>query len=131
MNANTQQSPLSDAAEQPEADSFSGRTWLNSGVFWRRALIVLLSAVILAGSRWLAYQLRFDFAVPRDSQLQIDNHWHWVIALQLACLFLAGQFSDIYRYFSSAGKVIQSEATLGRYLQAKKTRTGIIIGRMV
>ena len=102
MNANTQQSPPSDSAEQPEADSFSGRTWLNSGVLWRRALIVLLSAVILAGSRWLAYQLRFDFAVPRDSQLQIDNHWHWVIALQLVCLFLAGQFSNIYRYFGMA-----------------------------
>ncbi|MEI6785701.1 MAG: hypothetical protein WCQ21_32840, partial [Verrucomicrobiota bacterium] len=62
--------------------------------------MVVLSAVVLAGSRWLAYQFRFDFDVPTQYQIQIADHWHWVIALQLGCLFLAGQFSDIYRYFS-------------------------------
>jgi FlaA1/EpsC-like NDP-sugar epimerase len=60
----------------------------------------MLAAVVLAVVRWLAYQLRFDFDVPLQYQLQLFNYWHWVIALQLVCLFIAGQFSGIYRYFS-------------------------------
>ena len=57
-------------------------------------------AAVLGGVRWLAYLLRFDFDVPPQYQLQLANHWYWVIALQLVCLFIAGQFSGIYRYFS-------------------------------
>ena len=60
----------------------------------------MVVAAVLTTARWLAYQLRFDFDVPRQYQLQLTNHWHWGIALQLVCLFLAGHFTGIYRYFS-------------------------------
>lgn len=50
--------------------------------------------------RWLAYQLRFDFFVTGDASAQLQNHWHWVVALQLCVLALFGQFTGIYRYFS-------------------------------
>ena len=60
----------------------------------------MLVAAVLAACRWLAYQLRFDFDVWPQYQLQLVSQWPWVIALQLVCLLLAGQFSGIYRYFS-------------------------------
>ena len=57
-------------------------------------------AAVLGSVRWLAYQLRFDFDVPPQYQLQLDCHWYWVIALQLLFLYIGGQFSGIFRYFS-------------------------------
>ena len=66
----------------------------------RRLFLVALFAVVLFLSRWLAYQFRFDFDVPAAFETQYQRHWPWVIALQIFCLYLAGQFSGIYRYFS-------------------------------
>jgi FlaA1/EpsC-like NDP-sugar epimerase len=66
----------------------------------RRIALAGLTAVVLLGCRWLAYQLRFDFAVLEQYQLQLEGHWRWVIPLQLGCLFIFRQFSGIYRYFS-------------------------------
>jgi FlaA1/EpsC-like NDP-sugar epimerase len=86
---------------QRNVDSFP---WLLGG--WpigqlaRRAGLVLLFAVVLGLCRWAAYQIRFDFEVPQQYQVQLDNDWHWVILLEVSCLFVAGQFSGIYRYFS-------------------------------
>jgi FlaA1/EpsC-like NDP-sugar epimerase len=59
-----------------------------------------LYAVILALCRWAAYQIRFDFHVPEEWQVGLERNWHWQILLQILFLFLAGQFSGIYRYFS-------------------------------
>jgi FlaA1/EpsC-like NDP-sugar epimerase len=52
------------------------------------------------GCRWLAYQLRFDFAVPTASQKLVFQHWIWVLCAQI--IFLAGfrQFSGVTRYFN-------------------------------
>ncbi len=66
----------------------------------RRLLVVGVAAGLLLACRWLAYQLRFDFDVPEPLQVQLERHWFWVIALQLVCLYIGGQFSGIYRYFS-------------------------------
>ncbi len=66
----------------------------------RRLFVVALSACILTVCRWFAYQLRFDFAVPDEYQVQLDAHWAWVISLQLFWLFVFRQFSGIYKYFS-------------------------------
>lgn len=70
------------------------------GLFLRRALLFVIFAVTLFICRWLAYQIRFDFNVPEPQETQIWQQWHWVVALQLICLGVAGQFSGIYRYFS-------------------------------
>jgi FlaA1/EpsC-like NDP-sugar epimerase len=70
------------------------------GLFLRRLVIVGLAACALALSRWLAYQLRFDFDVPLRYEMQLHRHGLWVIALQLCCLLLFRQFSGIYKYFS-------------------------------
>jgi FlaA1/EpsC-like NDP-sugar epimerase len=91
--------PLTPA--QKNVDSFP---WLFGvwpiGQLARRVGLILLFAVVLGLCRWAAYQIRFDFEVPQQYQVQLDNHWHWVILLQVSCLFVAGQFSGIYRYFS-------------------------------
>ena len=70
------------------------------GQLARRAWLVFLFAVVLGFCRWGAYQIRFDFDVPKEWQVQLENHWYWVVLLQLSCLLIAGQFSGIYRYFS-------------------------------
>ena len=70
------------------------------GIFIRRLFIVATTACVLAVCRWLAYELRFDFDVPLQYQVQLHRHWFWVIPLQLCCLVLFRQFYGIYKYFS-------------------------------
>ncbi len=67
---------------------------------YRRAFVVALASLVLVFCRWLAYQLRFDFDVPEEYQVQLDTHWGWVISVQLFWLFVFRQFSGIYKYFS-------------------------------
>src|ERR1017187_7509015 len=57
------------------------------GQLARRVGLVLLFAVVLGFCRWAAYQIRFDFEVPQQYQVQLENHWHWVILLEVSCLF--------------------------------------------
>lgn len=68
--------------------------------FFRRVFLVILSAVLLFGCRWLAYQLRFDFDIPPQYQSQLRNDWLWVIVLQICWLMIFRQFTGIYKYFS-------------------------------
>jgi FlaA1/EpsC-like NDP-sugar epimerase len=70
------------------------------GQWVRRLSLILLYAVVLALCRWAAYQVRFDFDVPEESQVGLERNWPWQILLQIFFLLLAGQFSGIYRYFS-------------------------------
>jgi FlaA1/EpsC-like NDP-sugar epimerase len=70
---------------------------------WPRLRLILLVgiySVVLLGCRWLAYQLRFDFAVPPASRELIFQRWMCVLCAQI--VFLAGfrQFSGVTRYFS-------------------------------
>ena len=64
--------------------------------------VILFGAysVVLVVSRWLAYQLRFDFNVPADSWARFREYCWWVPALQLVALGVFGQFSGILGYFS-------------------------------
>lgn len=66
----------------------------------RLLLLTGIYGVVLVGCRWLAYQLRFDFAVPPASQELVFKQWMWVLGAQI--IFLAGfrQFSGVTRYFS-------------------------------
>jgi FlaA1/EpsC-like NDP-sugar epimerase len=72
--------------------------WLG-GLYVRRALVVALYALVLYFSRWLAYQLRFEFDVPELYRHQIFERAIWYIPLQLVVLAVFGQFSGILRYF--------------------------------
>ena len=99
MNSSIQESPSANPADRAGTFQFLADRWAIDQ--WARRLgLACLFAVVLVLCRWVAYQIRFDFDVPDQYQLQLDNHWHWVILLQIACLFIAGQFSGIYRYFS-------------------------------
>ena len=66
----------------------------------RLILLVGIYSAVLLGCRWLAYQLRFDFAVPPAVKALLFQQWMWVLCAQI--IFLAGfrQFSGVTRYFS-------------------------------
>lgn len=71
------------------------RAWLR-----RTAGLAFVYSVGLAGSLWLAYQLRFDFAVPADFRTAFLVHVKWIVPLKLALLVAFRQFSGLLRYFS-------------------------------
>src|ERR1017187_3755018 len=70
------------------------------GLFIRRLILAGITACVLVVCRWLAYELRFDFDVPLQYQVQLHHDWFWVIPLQLCFLLLFRQFHGIYKYFS-------------------------------
>ena len=66
----------------------------------RTAILLGAYSAVLCLSRWLAYQFRFDFAVPEEYQTQLARHWLWVLCLKLVALAAFRQFSGLVRYFS-------------------------------
>ena len=54
----------------------------------------------LVGSLWLGYQLRFDFAVPKETERTFLLVFTWVIGLKLLCLWRFAQFDVLLGYFS-------------------------------
>jgi FlaA1/EpsC-like NDP-sugar epimerase len=79
------------------------KTALPSGVTWSsiRPLFLLVSySLVLVGSRFIAYQLRFDADVPSPLDEQLRQHWFWIITLKLVLLAAFGQFSGLLSYFS-------------------------------
>lgn len=66
-----------------------------------RPLFLLATyTAVLCLSRYVAYQLRFDFKVPDEHQIQLTKHWFWVIPLKLLSLAVFGQFAGLLSYFS-------------------------------
>jgi FlaA1/EpsC-like NDP-sugar epimerase len=65
-----------------------------------RISLVLLSTAALVGSLWLAFQVRFNFAVPADTSRTLVPVIGWVTVLQLVCLWRLGQFDALPDYFS-------------------------------
>lgn len=66
----------------------------------RSATIAALYSAALITAYFLAYEVRFDFAVPRDFQVH-RLHYVWVVlAMKLEALYLAGQFGSMLSYFS-------------------------------
>ena len=61
-------------------------------------LVVYSGALVL--SYLLAYQIRFDFAVPPEYQGHLSRVWPIVIVAKLACLWAFGQFASLLTYFS-------------------------------
>ena len=88
----------------PAADGvisfFKYSTGLLSAMNFTRINLVLSYAAALAGSLWLAYQLRFDFAVPEQTERTFLIVFGWVIGFKLAGLWLLRQFEVFVGYFS-------------------------------
>src|SRR5436190_5415273 len=66
----------------------------------RFLFLLFCYTAVLAVSRYLAYQLRFDFDVPPVWRQQLNEHWLWVISLKLGLLLMFRQFAGLLSYFS-------------------------------
>src|SRR5260221_13629727 len=61
---------------------------------------VLSCAAGLAGSLWLGYEVRFNFAVPEDTERTFPLVCAWLVAFKLLCLWRLRQFDAFLGYFS-------------------------------
>ncbi len=67
----------------------------------QRALLVgLLYTLILCGSHWASWELRFDFAVPENLQTERLGSLLPLVAVKLLLLVVLRQFSSMLTYFS-------------------------------
>ena len=66
----------------------------------RFAVLLVLYLAVLSAATWVAYGLRFDFAVPLNHQRHVIEIWVWVWATKLLALAVAGQFSSLLSFFS-------------------------------
>ncbi|MBI5387447.1 MAG: polysaccharide biosynthesis protein [Verrucomicrobia bacterium] len=83
-------------------------------------MLLVAYTVVLFLSRWMAYQLRFDFNVPADSWPHFGDYWSAVLCVQLFFLAVSGQFSGIMGYFSLPD--------VRRLLLASLASTGVLFG---
>src|ERR1043165_4223815 len=67
---------------------------------FNRINLLLAYAAALAGSLWLAYQLRFDFSVPHEITRTFLPVFIWVVGFKLFCLWRWRQFEVLVGYFS-------------------------------
>lgn len=72
--------------------------------FWKHSAgrilgLTALYGLILGLSLFLAYQLRFDFAIPRHWSSRLWQDLAWLLPLQWALLYAFGQFRGILSYF--------------------------------
>src|ERR1035438_178411 len=66
--------------------------------FW---VLLLMYAIELTASLWLAYELRFDFMVEPNFQKERLFVFCWLIPLQLVLLGLFHQLNTLLGYFST------------------------------
>jgi FlaA1/EpsC-like NDP-sugar epimerase len=66
----------------------------------RLAIAVVGYTLALILSFWLAYQIRYDFAVPATEHGSMFIHGLWIIPFKLAVLLALGQFAGLLSYFS-------------------------------
>jgi len=66
----------------------------------RQSLLLFVYTVVLSLSFLLAYQIRFEFAVPDEYQRHYVRIWSMVVVVKLLCLWACGQFASLLTYFS-------------------------------
>jgi lipopolysaccharide/colanic/teichoic acid biosynthesis glycosyltransferase len=66
--------------------------------YWLGVLIIY--AIALAASFWLAYELRSDFGATRQDFVEFRRYLPWIIFPQLILLFWRGQLRGLISYFS-------------------------------
>ncbi len=67
---------------------------------FRMTLLVLLYAALIVGSRFAAYELRFDFLVPASFQEERLSSIAFNLPIKLLCLLFFRQFGSLLTYFS-------------------------------
>ncbi len=121
MNTSISTMPLS----SERAESRWVKTLLTSSTRLRRAagvripILTLIYTLGLSFSLWTAYQLRFDFAVPREFRFQMLMLVWWIIPLKLILLHAFRQFSGLLTFFSTPD--------LGRLLGALVASLAVIL----
>ena len=80
--------------------------------FW---VIACTYLAILASSFYLAYELRFDFALPLESQAERLRLLKYIMALKFLSLVLMRQMGSVLRYFSmpDLGRLVAAMAMSG------------------
>lgn len=68
--------------------------------FERTAVLLLAYGGVFLLTHELAYQLRFDFEVPRASEESLKYGWLITLPIKLAALWLFGQFSSLLGFFA-------------------------------
>jgi FlaA1/EpsC-like NDP-sugar epimerase len=66
----------------------------------RLAIALIGYSIALSLSFWLAYQIRFDFALPPHEWSNMVLHGLWIIPFKLGVLMVVGQFAGLLSYFS-------------------------------
>ena len=66
----------------------------------RYSLLLILYLLGLIFSLYLAWQIRFDFAVPQTLQSSVWLSAFWIVPLQLIILAFARQFSGLLSFFA-------------------------------
>jgi len=59
-----------------------------------------IDSVLSIAAIWFSYQLRFDFAVPREHQVVL---WTWAVSFSLLrpfCIWILGGYKGIWRHFN-------------------------------
>jgi FlaA1/EpsC-like NDP-sugar epimerase len=80
----------------------------------RRVLILaFFYSVVIAASFWLAYEIRFEFAVPEAYRQERLRLLPAVLGVKLAALALARQFGSLMTYFSLPDLMRLGWVTLG------------------
>ncbi|MFM1748978.1 MAG: hypothetical protein RLZZ188_2644 [Verrucomicrobiota bacterium] len=70
-------------------------------VGWRRGMaLAAIYSVVIGGSLYAAYEVRFDFLLPPEQQAERVRLLPWVIGLKLSALIVFRQFGTLMTYFS-------------------------------
>ena len=73
---------------------------LHRNIWFRTLFLALAYTCVIALSRWLGFQLRFDFNIPPEHLKDHNNFFLLDVGLKLILLALFGQFSGVLGYFS-------------------------------
>jgi FlaA1/EpsC-like NDP-sugar epimerase len=80
---------------------------------WKRmALLVAVHVAVFSLTFWLAFQLRFDFAIPAADAAILGGTLPWVVAVKLVVFLWFGGFQGWWRHVTFADLVLLSEAAI-------------------
>lgn len=80
---------------------------------WKRtAILVALHVLVFSVAYWMAFQLRFDFAVPPKMQVLFQETLPWVLLIKLAMFYRLGSFRGWWRHVTFADLVLLMRASV-------------------
>src|SRR5437588_1648448 len=87
--------PMNSKKDRPKLTQSGARS-----IFSPKLTLVLCDVAALMASLLVAYQIRFDFAVPLETRQTFPLIFAWVIALKIFCLWRFRRFEVLLGYFS-------------------------------